>query len=258
MGEPEEVDHAATGLGLGQCLGQGRPGGGVLAAGEEAVAVDRGGERLRLAAQGVDDVVVVDAVGPAPVLAGPQAGMAEHLGAAEPGLDAVVVDVDAQALADQPRGGAVEDAVHQEAAGAGDAGDQLGEVGGAAGWQALQGGRLDPECGLAAAVAPGDELVNEAAPVGETGEVARAAQDQGLIEGGLEVAVVGLDRAVLVRLAGVVAAGRHAVVGAEGLITAGGGPRPPPGGGGGGGRGGGGGGGAGGGPPPPRGGAAGA
>lgn len=147
--------------------------------------------------------------------------MAEHLGAAEPGLDAVVVDMDAQALADQPRGRAVEDAVHQEAAGAGDAGDHLGEIGGAAGWQALQGGRLDPECGLAAAVAPGDELVDEAAPVGEAGEVARAAQDQGLVEGGLEVAVVGLDRAVLVRLAGVVAAGRHAVVDTEGLIAAG-------------------------------------
>src|SRR4051812_6392011 len=221
MGEPEEVDHAATGLGLGQCLGQGRPGGGVLAAGEEAVAVDRGGERLRLAAQGVDDVVVVDAVGPAPVLAGPQAGMADHLGAAEPGLDAVVVDLHAQALADQARGGAVEDAVHQEAAGAGDAGDHLGEVGGAAGGQRPPDSRRYAAGGPAAGVAPGDRLVDEGAPATEAVEVAGAAQDQGRVGGGLEVAVVGLDRAVLVRRAGVVAAGRHAVVGAELLVAPG-------------------------------------
>lgn len=111
--------------------------------------------------------------------------------------------------------------MHQEAAGASDPDDHLGEVGGAAGWQGLEDGRLDPECGLAAAIAPGDDLVDEVAPVGEAGEVARAAQDQRLVESGLEVAVVGLDGAVLVRLAGVVAAGRHAVVGAEGLVSPG-------------------------------------
>jgi hypothetical protein len=111
--------------------------------------------------------------------------------------------------------------VHQEAAGAGDAGDHLGEVGGAAGWQGFQGRRLDAERGLAAAVAPGDQLVDEATPVVDAVEVAGAAQDQGLVEGGLEVAVVGLDRAVLVRLAGIVAAGRHFVVGAERLVAPG-------------------------------------
>ena len=70
--------------------------------------------------------------------------------------------------------------MHQEAAGAGDAGDHLGEVCGTAGWQGFQSRCLDPERGLAAAVAPGNELVDEAAPVVEAGEVAGAAQDQGL------------------------------------------------------------------------------
>ncbi len=67
--------------------------------GEDAVAVDRGGEGLRLAAQGMDDVAVVDAVGPAAVVAGAQAGMADDVAAAEEGLDAVIVEMDAQALA---------------------------------------------------------------------------------------------------------------------------------------------------------------
>ena len=69
--------------------------------------------------------------------------------------------------------------------------------------------------GVPAAVAAGDELINEAAPVGDIGEVAGAAQDQRLVEGGLEVTVVGFHRAVLVRFTGIVAAGGHAVVGAE-------------------------------------------
>ena len=79
--------------------------------------------------------------------------------------------------------------------------------------------RLDAHRGLAAAVAAGDELVDEAAVVGDVGEVAAAAQDQRLVERGLEVAVVGLHRAVLVRLAGIVAAGEHAVVAAQRLVA---------------------------------------
>ena len=43
-----------------------------------------------------------------------------------------------QAMADQPRRRTVEDAMHQEAAGARDAGDDFGEVGGAPGGQRAQ------------------------------------------------------------------------------------------------------------------------
>ena len=215
MGEPEQVDHAAAGVPPGQRSGERGPGGGVLGAGEEPVAVDRSGQRLRLAPQGVDHMAIVDAMDAPPSSRLAQAGMADDMRGAEECLDPVVVDVDAQALADEPRRRAVEDAVHEEAAGAGDAGDDLGEVGGAPGGQRPQRRRLDAHRGLAAAVAAGDELVDEAAPVGDVGEVAGAAQDQRLVERGLEMAVVGLHRAVLVRLAGVVAAGEHAVVGAE-------------------------------------------
>ena len=64
MGEPEEVDHAAAGLAPGSASARACPGGGVFATGKDAVAVDRSGEGLRLATQGMDDVAVVDAVGP--------------------------------------------------------------------------------------------------------------------------------------------------------------------------------------------------
>lgn len=146
----------------------------------------------------MDHVAVVDAVD-APPVPRALAGMADDVGPAEPGFDAVVVDMDAQALADQPRRCAVEDAVHQEAAGPRHAGHDLGEVGGAPGRQRPQRCGLDPDGRLAAAIAPGHELVDEPAPVGDAGEVAAAAQDQRLVERDLQVAVVGLHRSVLVR-----------------------------------------------------------
>jgi hypothetical protein len=56
-----------------------------------------------------------------------------------------------------------------------------------------------------ARVAPGDDVADEAAVGVEAVEVAVAAQHQRLIQRGLEVAVGGLDRAVLVRQPAVVA-----------------------------------------------------
>ena len=104
MGEPEQVDHAAACIPSGQRRGERGPGGGVFGAREETVTVDRSGQRLRLAAERVDDVAIVDAVEADAVAAAAQARMADDMGGAEPGLDPVVGDVDAQALADQPRG----------------------------------------------------------------------------------------------------------------------------------------------------------
>ena len=118
-------------------------------------------------------MAIVDAVDAPSVIPRALAGMADDVGPAEPGLDAVVGDVDPQALADQPRGRAVEDAVNEEAAGPGDAGEHLGDVGGAAGRQGPQGRRFDPHGVVPAPVTGGDELVDEAAPVGDVVEVAR-------------------------------------------------------------------------------------
>ena len=72
------------------------------------------------------------------------------------------------------------------------------------------------------AVAAADHLVDEGAVVGEGVEVARAAQQQGVPEGALEMAVRSLDGAVLVRLAAVVARRHHAVVRAQRGVARGG------------------------------------
>ena len=136
----------------------------------------------------------------------PQAGMADDMGPPEPGLDPVVVDVDVSPKANLRFDGAgrsgararlVEDAMDEEAADAGDAGDDLGEVGRAPGGQRPQCRNLGLHSDVPAAVAAGDELINEAPPVGDIGDVAGAAQDQRLVEGGLEMTVVGFPRAVL-------------------------------------------------------------
>ena len=66
-----------------------------------------------------------------------------------------------------------------------------------------------------------DQVVDEPAVGVEVGEVAGATQQQGILDGLLEMPVRALDRTVLVGDAGIVAAGLHAVVGAQGVIAAG-------------------------------------
>ena len=113
--------------------------------------------------------------------------------------------------------------MNQEPAGSGYPGDKLAcgvrgphsparcEVGGPPCRQGAQCRRLGDGSILAAPVAAADELVDEApvvvaagcgvpaAPHVDGGEVVATPQDQRLIEGGLEMTVVGLDRTVLVR-----------------------------------------------------------
>ena len=78
---------------------------------------------------------------------------------------------------------------------------------------------LDLDALAVAGIAAADDLVDEAAVGGEVVEVARAAQQQRVLDRLLEMAVRALDRAVLVRDAGIVAGRRHAVVGAQRLVA---------------------------------------
>ncbi|WP_233844327.1 hypothetical protein [Cereibacter sphaeroides] len=91
--------------------------------------------------------------------------------------------MDPQALADQLRGRRVEDLVDQKAPGIRNPRDHFGEVGGAPHRQRAQRRHLDAHRGLAPAVASADQFIDEAAPAGEIGEVAGAAQDQGRVGG---------------------------------------------------------------------------
>ena len=66
-----------------------------------------------------------------------------------------------------------------------------------------------------------DDLVDEAAIGGQLVEIGRAAQQQGIGDGALEMTVRALDGAVLMGDAGVVAGRGHAVVTAQFLIAVG-------------------------------------
>ena len=76
----------------------------------------------------MDDVVVIDDMDAMTVPLTTGARVADDQSAAEKGLDAIVVEVDPQTLPDQLRRSAVEDALDQETAGAGDRHHGLGEV----------------------------------------------------------------------------------------------------------------------------------
>jgi len=104
VGQPEQIDHAAAGVLFGQRSFEGIPGMDVFRAGEKPIPVDGSGQRLRLAAQGMDDVPIIDTMNTVPVATTAQARMRDDGGGAEEGLDAVVLDMHAQALADEPGG----------------------------------------------------------------------------------------------------------------------------------------------------------
>ena len=221
VGEAKQANHALAGFLPGQGLRQCRPGGGIFGSGEETVAINRSGERLRLAAQRMDDMTIVDAMDTHAVITAAPAGMVHDRRGADEGRDVIIVDMDPQALTDEQRWCRIEDAVDQKAASAGDAGDDLGEVGGTPRRQGAQCGHLDLQDRMPAPVSATDEFIDKAAPGCEVREVARAAQDQGLVEGDFEMIVVRLDGTVLMRFPWVVATGQHAVVAAEGGVALG-------------------------------------
>jgi hypothetical protein len=221
MGEGEELDSRAAGQAVGQAGAQGLESAGVGRPGEEFVAVDQPEQRHRLAAERVDDVPVVDHMAVPAVGMRSPAGGGELVRAAEVDLEPAVVEAHAQAMADQARWHAVEHLAQGEAARGGHDDDRLLVVGGAPGRQGLQRRALDGDARRRAGVVAPDHLVDEAAIGGQVGEATGAAQQQRIGDRRLEVAVRALDRAVLVREPGVVAAGCHAVVGAQRVVAPG-------------------------------------
>jgi hypothetical protein len=168
----------------------------------------------------VQDVAVVDHVAVA-TRRRSAARQGEDVGAAEEALEAVVVDAQLEAVADQARRHGVEHLAQDEAAARGHQHGGLVEVGGALRRQRAKGRALELDRLAPARVAAPDQLGQEAAVGVEVGEVARAAQEQRLVKRLLEVAMMAFDGAVLVRHAAVVPARRHAVVRAQRLVAPG-------------------------------------
>jgi hypothetical protein len=124
----------------------------------------------------------------------------------------IVIDSHAQAPPDQSRRYGVEDAPQGEAAGRGDRDHLLLEVDGAPGRQRGQRRAFQRNPFALAGVPPADDLVDEGAPGGEIGEVARSAQQQRVFKRQLQMPMNAFDRSVLMGDAGIVARGRHFVV----------------------------------------------
>ena len=149
----------------------------------------------------------------------PPAPQRHHRRRAEEAVEPVVVEMHAQAMADQPRGRRVEHPTQDEAAAGRDRDDLLLEVGRAPLGQVVQSGALHLDPLAVVCVLPADDLVDEA-PVGiEVVEVPGAAQQQGVLQRPFEMAMRALDGAVLMGNAGVVARRRHPIVAHEALVA---------------------------------------
>ena len=98
------------------------------------------------------------------------------------------MEPDAQAVADQARGHAAEHLAQDKAARGGHGDDSLLVVGGAAVGQVLEARPLGIDPRAKAGVAAPDNLVDEPAVGGKIVEVARAPQQQRILDGPLEMA----------------------------------------------------------------------
>ena len=220
MGQRQQPDHGAACPLLAVACQQRFEGALIGAAREQLLAIDQVEQRHRLAAQGVNDVAVIDDV--AALAAGMRAAAAQRHQRCrtEEAFEPIVIETHAQTVADQPRRHRIEHLLEAEAAGRGDGDDRLLVIGRPARRQRFQGRALEIEPLGVARVAPPDDLVDEAAIGGERVEVARAAQQQRIFDRLLEMAVRAFDRAVLVRDAAIVARRLHAVMAAQRLVAA--------------------------------------
>src|SRR6202040_3785164 len=106
---------------------------------------------------------------------------------------------------DQAGGYRIEQFPEDEPAGRGDGDDRLLVIRRAMCGQRLQRRALDIQALAVASIAPADDLVDEAAVGLERVEIARAAQQQRVLDRPLQMAVRAFDRAVLVRQTSIIA-----------------------------------------------------
>jgi len=188
---------------------------------EELISIYQIEQGHGFAAQRMDDVPIIDDVA---VLAAGMRSTAtqrhQRRGAKE-AFKPIVVEAHAQPMADQARGHRVEHFPQGEPAGRGHGDDGLFVIRRPARRQHLQRRALEIESLGIARIASPDDLVDEAAIGVERVEVARAAQQQRILDRLLEMTVRAFDRTVLVRHAAVVAGRFHAVMRAQRLVAAG-------------------------------------
>ena len=102
VGQSQQPDHAPAGFALIEGIEQRIEGAAVGVAREQLIAVDDMQQGHRLAAQGMDEMVIVDHVATAPVAMGATTAQGQQWRGADEQLQPIIVEVDAQGVADQP------------------------------------------------------------------------------------------------------------------------------------------------------------
>jgi hypothetical protein len=188
---------------------------------EQLLTIDQVEQGHWLAAQGMDDVPVIDDVA---VFAGgvrPPATQRHQRRRAKKAFEPIIVKAHAQAMADQAGGYRIEHLLEGEPAGRGNGDDRLLIIRRPVRRQCLQRRALEIEALAVASIAPADDLVDEAAIGFERVKIARAAQQQRVLDRPLQMAVRAFDRAVLVRQTPIVAGRLHTVMRAQRLVAPG-------------------------------------
>jgi hypothetical protein len=178
---------------------------------KQILAIDVVGERARLPHQLIDDVPVVDGV----LVATDQPRPRLHVAVGVPDFDAIGEQPGFDPFADQPAVDRIGVAMDVDQATGVDATADLQATVDSLIGQFAEPGQFLGEAVPTAGVAGLHHVPQEGHVLGPAGEVAAAAQEQGLVDGGLEVPVRRLGVAVLMRLADVDPLTRHAVVGEQ-------------------------------------------
>src|SRR5271166_2414401 len=185
--ERENPDHGAASWSLTETGEQGVERQGEGSAGEELIAIDQIEQRHGLAAQGMDDVTVVDDMTMFAVRPRPTASQDDDGRRALETFEPIVIKAHPQPMADQSRGDRVEHLAQREGAGTGDVDIDLLTVGGLADRQLVQSHPLLIDALGVADIAAADDFVDEAPPCGEIVEISRGAQQQGVGKRSLEM-----------------------------------------------------------------------
>lgn len=139
----------------------------------------------------------------------------KHAHIAQPGFDTLRVDTKLEAMPDQPRGDAVEDALDADRAVLGDPGFGFFVLAGSADGQRFEGRAFFHCLRRYPSIQARHHVGDEAPVVGRFVEVPMTTQQERLIDGVLEAALTRFDGAILVGFAEVVAAGSQTIVFAQ-------------------------------------------
>ncbi len=219
-GDIEQRDGITAGLPSVELGIEGLPSPPVGVIGEQSFAVDKVAQCTGLAAQVTDHVPEIDAVPPVG-MTDPHTRRRHYPVRTEEELDAIVKEMCVEAPSDEAGRHRIGNPIDADGAVAGDIDGDHGEIGGSPWGQRLEYPAFCIDARGMPSVLPGDLGVNELAPSLDADEIAAAPPAQGLIEAPLEVTVRTFDRSVLVRLAAVVAGGKHAVMTAQLVVASG-------------------------------------